>query len=234
MDIDATAQEGPSNLPAMDIGGHIRTTHNRRLFEENQKLRAMVNELAEYMAANPKLENTSSRADTEKEKAAQDQIAIKQKHIRAQLAVIKTLFRQSVMKVREEKAMTADSRNVNDALILQLHNLKYEEQSLVTKIAAAENFDHKYKKLPLISVEEFLEQFPEHKDLSEHDLMKTRIEHEYQVRVKLEERRQEKLKNKQMLIAEVKKRKDDLTKLDGMLENFIATAEPIQKTLEAE
>ena len=41
-------------------------------------------------------------------------------------------------------------------------------------------------------------------------------------------------KQKQMLIAEVKKRKDDLTKLDGMLEKFIEAADPIQKALATE
>ena len=86
-------------------------------------------------------------------------------------------------------------------------------------------------KLPLIPAEEYLEQFPDHKHLSEHDLMAARIEHEHQVRVKLEERRQEKLKQKQKLIAEVKKGKDDLTKLDAMVEKFVEAAEPIKKVL---
>lgn len=93
---------------------------------------------------------------------------------------------------------------------------------------------HKYMKLPLIPVEDFLEEFPEHKDLSEHDLTTARIEHEHQVRLKLEERRQEKLKQKQKLIAEVKKGKDDLTKLDTMVEKFIEAAEPIKKVLATE
>jgi THO complex subunit 5 len=86
-------------------------------------------------------------------------------------------------------------------------------------------------KLPLIPVEDYLEEFPEQEDLSEHDLMTARIEHEHQVRLKLEERRQEKLKQKQKLIAEVKKGKDDLTKLDTMVEKFIEDAEPIKKVL---
>lgn len=89
-------------------------------------------------------------------------------------------------------------------------------------------------KLPLISAEEYLEQFPEHKDLSEQELMTVRIEHERQVRVKSEEERQEKLKRKQKLIAEVKKGKDDLTKLDAMVEKFIEAAEPIKKVLATE
>jgi THO complex subunit 5 len=89
-------------------------------------------------------------------------------------------------------------------------------------------------KLPLISAEEYLDEFPDHSDLSEHDLMTARIEHEHQVRLKLEERRQEKLKQKQKLIAEVKKGKDDLTKLDAMVEKFIEAAEPIKKVLATE
>lgn len=89
-------------------------------------------------------------------------------------------------------------------------------------------------KLPLIPAEDFLEQFPDHVDSSEHELMTARIEHEHQVRLKLEERRQEKLKQKQKLIAEVKKGKDDLTKLDAMVEKFIEAAEPIKKVLATE
>jgi len=83
------------------------------------------------------------------------------------------------------------------------------------------HFSHKYTKLPLIPVEQFLEKFPEYKDKSEAELMEARIEHEHKDRVALEEQRQEKLKMKQQLIAEVKRRKEDLDKLDERLEKFI-------------
>jgi THO complex subunit 5 len=89
-------------------------------------------------------------------------------------------------------------------------------------------------RLPLVSVEQFLDEFPEHRAATEHDLMTARIDHEHQVRLKLEERRQEKLKQKQKLIAEVKKGKDDLTKLDTMVEKFIEAAEPIKRVLATE
>jgi THO complex subunit 5 len=89
-------------------------------------------------------------------------------------------------------------------------------------------------KLPLVPVEQFLDEFPEHQESTEHDLMTARIDYEHQVRLKLEERRQEKLKQKQKLIAEVKKGKDDLTKLDTMVEKFIEAAEPIKKVLATE
>lgn len=80
---------------------------------------------------------------------------------------------------------------------------------------------HKYLSLPLIPVEEFLELFPEHRETDEHELMIARINHEHAEREKLEQARQELLKRKQALIAENKKRKDDLASLDKDLERFI-------------
>ncbi|KAF3041417.1 hypothetical protein E8E11_003427 [Didymella keratinophila] len=215
---------------SFDIASVLKTPHNARLYNEVQNLKKLVNELVDYQIAHP----LNEQPNAESEKQIQTEIEKKEKYVRAQLSVIKTLYRQSVLRVREEKANTADVKAVNDALILGLHNLKYEESSLRSEISAAENYDHKYMKLPLISVEQYLEDFPEHRELSEHDLTTARIDHEHQVRLKLEERRQEKLKQKQKLIAEVKKGKDDLTKLDTMVEKFIEAAEPIKKVLATE
>jgi hypothetical protein len=80
---------------------------------------------------------------------------------------------------------------------------------------------HKYLSLPLIPVEEFLQLHPEHQDTNDHELMIARINHEHSEREKLEQARQELLKRKQALIAENKKRKDDLANLDKDLERFI-------------
>ncbi len=80
---------------------------------------------------------------------------------------------------------------------------------------------HKYQQLPLIPVEKFLVQQPEHANDNENDLMSARIEHERTDREALEQQRQELLKRKQKLIADNKKRKDDLANLDKDLEKFI-------------
>ena len=80
---------------------------------------------------------------------------------------------------------------------------------------------HKYQQLPLIPVDEFLSQHPEHGDDGENGLMVARIEHERTEREALEQQRQELLKRKQKLIAENKRRKDDLANLDQDLEKFI-------------
>ncbi|KAF1920166.1 hypothetical protein BDU57DRAFT_5412 [Ampelomyces quisqualis] len=220
--------------PGFNVADLVKTPHNVRLYTEVQNLKKLINELVDYQLAHPKNPKPPTRELIDRDKEATREIEKKEKYIRAQLSIIKSLYRQSVLNVREEKAKTSDDRAVNDALILGLHNLKYEEQSLRSEISAAENYDHKYMKLPLIAAEEYLDRFPEHKELSEHDLMTARIEHEHQVRLKLEERRQEKLKQKQKLIAEVKKGKDDLTKLDAMAEKFIEAAEPIKKVLAIE
>lgn len=66
-----------------------------------------------------------------------------------------------------------------------------------------------------------MELYPEYRESSEHDLMIARIEHEHAEREKLEQARQELLKRKQGLIAENKKRKNDLASLDQDLEKFI-------------
>ena len=82
-------------------------------------------------------------------------------------------------------------------------------------------FSHTYQLLPLISVEEFLSQHPEHADADENALMVARINHERAERETLEQQRLELQKRKQKLIAENKKRRDDLANLDKDLEKFI-------------
>lgn len=91
---------------------------------------------------------------------------------------------------------------------------------------------HEYQKLPLAPVEEFLAKHPEHAESDENALMIARIEDERAEREALEQQRQELLKRKQKLIAENKKRREDLANLDNDLEKFIDAAKPIQKTFE--
>jgi THO complex subunit 5 len=64
--------------------------------------------------------------------------------------------------------------------------------------------------------------------------MVARIEHEHAERKALEEQRVTLFEKKKGLIAENKKRKDDLAKLDRDLEKFIEAAEPITKIFEQE
>lgn len=91
---------------------------------------------------------------------------------------------------------------------------------------------HEYQKLPLAPLDEFLAKHPKFADAEENDLMIARIEDERAEREALEQQRQELLKRKQKLIADNKKRREDLANLDNDLEKFIDAAKPIQKTFE--
>lgn len=79
---------------------------------------------------------------------------------------------------------------------------------------------------------DFLALFPALADADDTALTVARIEHEHAEREALEQQRQGLLRKKQGLIADNKRRKEDLASLDKMLENFIDAAKPIQKTLE--
>ena len=127
----------PADLSNFEIADFLKTPHNARLYQEVQKLKTLINELVEYETAHP----LNEQAPAESERQIRTGIEKREKYIRAQLSIIKTLYRQSVLRVREEKANTADVKAVNDALILGLHNLKYEEQSLRSEISAAENYE---------------------------------------------------------------------------------------------
>jgi THO complex subunit 5 len=132
----------PADLSTFNIADLVKTAHNARLYKEVQNLKKLINELVDYQLEHPKRPKPVSREEIEQEKKAKQEIEKREKYIRAQLSIIKTLYRQSVLKVREEKAKTSDDRAVNDALILGLHNLKYEEQSLRSEISAAENYEY--------------------------------------------------------------------------------------------
>lgn len=124
-----------------NIADLIKSPHNERLYKEVQNLKKLINNLVDYQLENPKIAKPTTREEIDSDKKATQEIEKREKYIRAQLSIIKSLYRQSVLKVREEKTKTSDDRAVNDALILGLHNLKYEEQSLRSEISAAENYE---------------------------------------------------------------------------------------------
>jgi len=144
-----------------------------------------------------------------------------QKLLVSHLAQLRGLNRNAVLKVRQTKTLTAEARSEVDTLHLQLQNLYYEQRHLHGEIYACEAYDHSHQSLPLVSVEAFLEMRPELKGKDEREMMVARIDHEHQEREKLEVERQGLLKKKQTLIAENKRRKDDLASLDLDLEKFI-------------
>jgi THO complex subunit 5 len=138
------------------------------------------------------------------------------------------------MSAREAKEVTSEVRREVDRLHLQLQNLYYEQRHLRGEITACREFPHQYTSLPLVSEEEFLALNPEHQNDNPHDLMIARLNNEKAVREELEKQRKELLAKKQALIAENKRRKDDLASLDEQLKKFIESSKPIQNTFQKE
>ncbi|KAL0939317.1 THOC5 family protein [Colletotrichum truncatum] len=162
----------------------------------------------------------------------QANLSKEQKLLLTNISHLRGFHRAANFTARETKAQTAEARHEVDRLHLQLQNLYYEQRHLEGEIEACESYDHTYQKLPLIPVEEFLELHPEHADDDENALMVARIGHERAERETLEQQRLELVGRKQKLIAENKKRKDDLANLDKDLEKFIDAAKPIQELFE--
>ncbi|KAF9879036.1 hypothetical protein CkaCkLH20_03269 [Colletotrichum karsti] len=164
--------------------------------------------------------------------AQQQGLSKEQKLLLTNIAHLRGLHRAANLAARETKAQTAEARQEVDRLHLQLQNLYYEQRHLEGEIEACESYDHTYQKLPLIPVEDFLAIHPEHANDDENALMIARIGHERAEREALEQQRLELVGKKQKLMAENKKRKDDLANLDKDLEKFIDAAKPIQELFE--
>ncbi|KAI5285897.1 hypothetical protein KEM52_002229 [Ascosphaera acerosa] len=204
---------------------------------ECQRLLDLLAEHAQAAAAAASSASTSSATAatlSSDPHASSRTISLAQKRIFAYLAKLRGLNRDAVLRVRATKQLTADARAEIDGLHLHLQNLYYKQRHLQSEIAACENYPHRYTALPLLEREEFLARFPQHAQLDEDGLMIARIEHELAEREALEQQRQELLAKKESLIAENRKRKEELARLDADLEKYIEAAKPIQKILEKE
>ncbi|KAI1409775.1 Fms-interacting protein-domain-containing protein [Hypoxylon sp. FL1857] len=191
------------------------------VLDASRDTRVQALSLVDQIAAAGPIESASPEAQQETSK--------QQKLLITNLAQLRGLHRAAYFGARQTKSQTSEARQEVDRLHLQLQNLYYEQRHLQGEISACESYDHTYQKLPLIPLEEFLALKPEHADDDENTLMIARIEHERSEREALEQKRMELLKRKQKLIADNKKRKDDLANLDKELEKFIDAAKPIQK-----
>lgn len=211
----------------MDLDAQTSDPLLRKTLEVSAQARAQALATLEVVSTISTTPESSLHADLSKQ----------QKLLYALLAQLRALHRNAQIGARETKSQTAEARQEIDRLHLHLQNLFYEQRHLQAEIVACEDYEyteslwlftsmltvarHKYLQLPLVSVEQFLEEHPEHADADENALTIARIDHEHAERVKLEELRQGLLKKKQGLIADNKKRKEDLANLDKDLEKFI-------------
>ena len=143
----------------------------------------------------------------------QTQVSRHQKLLQAYLSKLRLQTRKAAYAARTTKAETAEARKTVDGLLLQLQNLYYEQRHLLGEIAACEDYQHAFRELPLVDVEEYLEHFPEQDGLSEEEIMPKRIEYEAQDRRRMEEERAELVKVKERLVQENARRKEEMKRM---------------------
>ncbi|TGZ79316.1 hypothetical protein EX30DRAFT_333433 [Ascodesmis nigricans] len=191
-----------------------------------ERTRALCHELLTLVETNTPTDSTPLPDHIFQEKAR------KQKQLNTLTAHLKSLHRTVILQAREAKEAVTEKRKEVDRLHLLLQNLYYEQRHLRGEVKACRDFPHQYTALPLIPESEFLEQHPEHGESTPHELMIARLHNEKAMREDLERQRKELLAKKQALIAENKRRKDDLANLDEQLQMFIESAKPIQATFQ--
>lgn len=81
-----------------------------------------------------------------------------------------------------------------------------------------------YDSIPLIEEDQFLEAHQDARELSPQDLMRARLQHEKEERLRLESVRSELTAKKAALVSENKKRKHDLEALEKQLNTFIGVS----------
>ncbi|KAK5123949.1 hypothetical protein LTR85_002146 [Meristemomyces frigidus] len=196
--------------------------------QARQQSLAILDLLEEYHAR----DQSASPSD---ETALDQQLALskQQKVLNAHLAQLRGLNRKAILGVRATKQETGEARQEIDSLHLQLQNLYYEQRHLRGEIAGCEDYDHQYKRLPMIPVEDFLSAHPEHSNSSDHDLTIARIQDEHTARQALEEQRQQLVKKKDALVKETVAKKEELGKLDGEIEKWLGGQETVRRVFEA-
>ena len=83
----------------------------------------------------------------------------------------------------------------------------------------------------MITLDDYLQHFPEQRQLSEQDMMPKRIEFEKIERERMEEARLELVEVKQKLLKDNAQKKEELRKLDEKLEAMVDSFKPIEEAL---
>ncbi|KAK9452330.1 Fms-interacting protein-domain-containing protein [Limtongia smithiae] len=185
--------------------------------------------------------------------AAKAELVSTYKFLMAISVRLRGVNRQAQIILRESKARTAEKLSEVDKLQLELENVYYRQSYLRSEIEKCLDFPSLHSQVNFVPLEEFYEAHPEFdpgriKETStvedepttapnnddqyaEHEIMMARLRDERDRRLELEAKRRELVAVKANLVAENKRRKDDLEGLDKQLQQFIESASPIQNVL---
>ena len=136
--------------------------------------------------------------------------------------------RKMQIDIKYMKDSTSAIKDELDRLNLHLQNKYYEQRHLKSQIIECNEFPIVHDKLDLISQEEFA-QLTDLTGKSAHEIMLARLRDELTKREEAEEENKRLVQRRADLVAENKKKKEDLEDLDTKLKAFISSAMPIKQ-----
>lgn len=182
-------------------------------YEHVQQLRKLANEILDMTDDDP-------------------QKALKRRELMEATIELRLLNRQSQQLVKTTKEETARRRQDADKTLLEIQNLQYQHKHLRAEIAKCERIEPKSDALDLIPEEEFLEENPDMRELSSHDLMMARLRDEEKRRLQLFVVKSRLTEHKAKLTAAVNEMRDnieDRDAVDRMFSTFLNGAEDLQR-----
>ncbi|OLL25238.1 putative THOC5 family protein [Neolecta irregularis DAH-3] len=154
------------------------------------------------------------------------------RHLLSALNELRRRDRETFRFLKDTKGEVEQEKIAVDRQSLSLQNLYYEQGYLKGEIKNCCEFPSIYTCIPLIPEEEYLISHPQDCELSPHQLMISRLNHEISERERLDKHRKELAQKRASLIQENKQRKEELERLDKQLQAFIESAGPIEKVFE--
>lgn len=242
--VDQIAAAGP--IDAASTEAQLEISKQQKLLITNLAQLRGFHRAAYFGARQTKSQTSEARQEVDRLHLQLQNLYYEQRYLQGEITACESY--ESVpgkVLAREVSALDAISTSTSCQPLGPTRDSQWEELSVLcnfmsSDLASSDDFDkdqykkrmtelaqaliknsHTYQQLPLIPLEEFLALKPEHANDDENTLMIARIEHERSEREGLEQKRNEFLKRKQKLIADNKKRKDDLANLDKELEKFI-------------
>ncbi|KAI1266785.1 Fms-interacting protein-domain-containing protein [Xylariaceae sp. FL1019] len=214
--VQQIAASGPADSASTDA--QLETSKQQKLLITNLAQLRGLHRAANFSARQTKAQTSEARQEVDRLHLQLQNLYYQQRHLQGEIAACESY-----------ELVHAPSHPPSDQGTTDEERAHPNRTTGLAKELILMQSSHSYQQLPLIPVEEFLALKPEHADDDENALMVARIEHERTEREALEQKRMELLKRKQKLIADNKRRKDDLSNLDKELEKFIDSAKPITK-----
>ncbi|KAJ2983275.1 hypothetical protein NUW58_g6279 [Xylaria curta] len=230
--VDQIAATGP--MDAASTEAQLETSKQQKLLITNLAQLRGLHRAANFAARQTKAQTSEARQEVDRLHLQLQNLYYEQRHLQGEIAACESFelvplalastptqdARQQVKVMVMPAALPVTPAFLDSSGGLPAKQDHEEQKQVNNKLIGVQN-SHSYQQLPLISIEEFLTLKPEHTTDDENTLMVARIEHERNEREALEQKRMELLRRKQKLIADNKRRKDDLFNLDKELEKFI-------------